>query len=194
MNAPLSEGKEQLPLPWDAADPAARQPVSPAAAPHHAVLGPAPSYSETPMPYRGLQGFEVEQDLEPDLQPDAQPEPDPYTQLAPEPDAGLEPEPEPEAAPRRRFPRVDWEQVHMAMPRLLGQPAYTPPRRSFEPASRPFDPDDLPLEAERDDDDGFMAAALAESESGALAASGGVSFRLTDSLPVIGSFLRRSRS
>jgi hypothetical protein len=176
VNAQLSEGKDQLPLPWDAADPAARQPVNPSAAQPSAALGPAPSYSETPLPYRGLQGFEVEEDLELDLQP--------YAEL----------EPEPEAAPRRRFPRVDWEQVHMAMPRLLGQPAYTPPRRSFEPASRPFDPDDLPLEAEREEETGFMAAALAESESGALAGSGAVSFRLTDNLPVIGSFLRRSRS
>jgi hypothetical protein len=176
VNAPLSEGKEQLPLPWDAADPAARLPVTPSAAPHAAALGPAPSYSQTPLPYRGLQGseVEVEDDLELDLQPYA------------------EPDPEPQVAPRRRFPRVDWEQVHMAMPRLLGQPAYTPPRRSFEPASRPFDPDDQPLEAERDDQGGFMAAALAESESGALA--GSVSFRLTENLPVIGSFLRRSRS
>jgi hypothetical protein len=149
--------------------------VTPSAAPQAAALGPVPSYSETPLPYRGLQASRVDE-LELDLQP--------YAEL----------EPEPEAAPRRRFPRVDWEQVHMAMPRLLGQPAYTPPRRSFEPASRPFDPDDLPLEAERDDDTGFMAAALAESESGALAGSAGISFRLTDNLPVIGSFLRRSRS
>jgi hypothetical protein len=178
VNAQLSEGKDQLPLPWDAADPATRQPVTPSAAPYPAAPGPAPSYSGTPLPYRGLQGseVEVEGDLELDLQP--------YAEL----------EPEPEAAPRRRFPRVDWEQVHMAMPRLLGQPAYTPPRRSYEPASRPFDPDDLPLEAERDEGNGFMAAALAESQSGALAAaSGGVGFRLTDNLPVIGSFLRRSR-
>lgn len=175
MNAPLSEGKDQLPLPWAAADPAARQPVTSSAAPHPAALGPVPSYSESPLPYRGLEGSQVDE-LELDLEP--------YAEL----------EPAPAAAPRRRFPRVDWEQVHMAMPRLLGQPAYTPPRRSFEPASRPFDPDELPLEAERDDDTGFMAAALAESESGALAGSGGVSFRLTDNLPVIGSFLRRSRS
>lgn len=184
MNAPLSEGKEQLPLPWDAADPAASQPMTPAAAPHLAALGPAPSYSETALPYRGLQGsqphvevgLEFEEDLELDLQPAA----------------GLGPEPE--VAPRRRFPRVDWEQVHMAMPRLLGQAAYTPPRRPYEPASRPFDPDDLPLEAERDEETGFMAAALAEGESVAAARSGGVGLRLTDNLPVIGSFLRRSRS
>jgi hypothetical protein len=178
VNAPLSEGKDQLPLPWDAADPAALLPMTPAAAPNPAALGPAPSYSQTPLPYRGLQGPQPEPEIEHELELDLQP----YAEL----------EPEPEVAPRRRFPRVDWEQVHMAMPRLLGQPAYTPPRRSFEPASRPFDPDDLPLEAERDDDASFMAAALAEGGSVAAASSGGL--RLTDNLPVIGSFLRRSRS
>jgi hypothetical protein len=183
VNAPLSEGKDQLPLPWDAADPAARLPVTPSAAPHAAALGPAPSYSETPLPYRGLQGsqpqVEVELGFEDDLELDLQP--------------SAELEPEPEVAPRRRFPRVDWEQVHMAMPRLLGQAAYTPPRRWFEPTSRPFDPDDLPLEAEREEDPRFMGAALAEGESVG-ASSGGVGLRLTDNLPVIGSFLRRSRS
>jgi hypothetical protein len=176
VNAPLSERKEQLPLPWDAADPAARQPMAALAAPHPAALGPAPSYSEIPLPYRGLQGSQVEEELELDMQP--------YAEL----------DPEPEAAPRRRFPRVDWEQVHMAMPRLLGQAAYTPPRRWFEPTSRPFDPDDLPLEAEREEDPRFMGAALAEGESFAAASSGGISFRLADNLPVIGAFLRRSRS
>jgi hypothetical protein len=150
--------------------------VTPSAAQHPAALGPAPSYSETPLPYRGQEEFEVEDELELDLQP--------YAEL----------DPEPEAAPRRRFPRVDWEQVHMAMPRLLGQVAYTPPRRWFEPTSRPFDPDDLPLEAEREEGPRFMGAALAEGESVAVARSGGVSFRLTDNLPVLGSFLRRSRS
>jgi hypothetical protein len=176
VNAQLSEGKEQLPLPWDAADPAARQQLTPTAAQYSAAHGAGPKYSETPLPYRGLQGLDVEDELELDLQPHAE----------------LDPEPAP--APRRRFPRVDWEQVHMAMPRLLGQAAYTPPRRLFEPTARPFDPDDLPLEAEREDDPRFMGAALAEGESVAAATSGGVSFRLTESLPVIGYLLRRSRS
>lgn len=185
MNAPLSERKEQIPLPWDAADPAALLPMTPAA-PHPAALAAAPGYSQTPLPYRGLQGFQPEPEPEVDVEDDQELELQAYAEPMPEP--------EPEAAPRRRFPRVDWEQVHMAMPRLLGQPAYTPPRRSFEPASRPFDPDDLPLEAERDDGASFMAAALAEGGSVGAASTGGVGLRLTDNLPVIGSFLRRSRS
>jgi hypothetical protein len=188
VNASLSDGKEQLPLPWDAADPAARPLLPPATAQPPAALGPAPSYSEPRPSYSAQQPLHVEAELELDLEPDAEQyaelDPDQYEAFAPEP----------EAAPRRRFPRVDWEQVHMAMPRLLGQAAYTPPRRLFEPTLRPFDPDELPLEAERDEDPRFMAAAMAEAESLASAASRGVSLRLSDSLPLIGSFLRRSRS
>jgi hypothetical protein len=42
------------------------------------------------------------------------------------------------------------------MPRLYGAPAYTRPRRHVE-APRPFDPDDLPLEAHRALHDAFVA-------------------------------------
>ena len=39
--------------------------------------------------------------------------------------------------------------AHFAMPRLLGAPAYARPPRVAPPVARPFDPDDLPLEAFR---------------------------------------------
>ena len=50
-------------------------------------------------------------------------------------------------------------QQHMAMPRLMGQPAYArPPRVAVSETERPFDPDDLPLEAFRTDEERALAA------------------------------------
>jgi hypothetical protein len=41
-----------------------------------------------------------------------------------------------------------------AMPKLYGAPAYArPPALPLNPVDRPFDPDDLPLEAERTNED-----------------------------------------
>ena len=37
------------------------------------------------------------------------------------------------------------EQKHVALPKLVGQPAYARPTRPVSEAPRPFDPDDLPL-------------------------------------------------
>jgi hypothetical protein len=59
--------------------------------------------------------------------------------------------------------RQAWDQIQMAFPRLMGQPAYMRPRSLFSPAERPFDPDDLPLEAERSEDDRRTAEILATS-------------------------------
>lgn len=51
---------------------------------------------------------------------------------------------------------------HVAMPHLMGQPAYArPPRPLATETPRPFDPDDLPLEAFRSDDDRLAAEELA---------------------------------
>ena len=56
-------------------------------------------------------------------------------------------------------PRTD------ALPKLVGAPAYARPRRDLViPASRPFDPDDLPLVAERTPDQGDPAMETAETE------------------------------
>ena len=62
------------------------------------------------------------------------------------------------------FPRQAWDEIQMAFPRLMGQPAYWQPRREYKPQERPFDPDDLPLEAERSDED-QRALELARAES-----------------------------
>ncbi len=41
------------------------------------------------------------------------------------------------------------DRVHVALPKLYGAPAYArPPVVAVQPVDRPFDPDELPLEAE----------------------------------------------
>jgi hypothetical protein len=48
---------------------------------------------------------------------------------------------------------VNDDRGHVAMPKLYGAPAYArPPLTPVAPVERPFDPDDLPLESERDAD------------------------------------------
>ena len=50
--------------------------------------------------------------------------------------------------------------TYVAMPRLMGAPAYArPPRPLVAATPRPFDPDDLPLEAWRSDDEWQVAEA-----------------------------------
>lgn len=52
--------------------------------------------------------------------------------------------------------------TYMAMPRLMGGPAYArPPRPLVEATPRPFDPDDLPLEAWQSDEERQLADAAA---------------------------------
>ena len=50
---------------------------------------------------------------------------------------------------------------HSALPKLYGAPAYArPPVLSLNPLEKPFDPDDLPLEAERTNEDVDVVAQL----------------------------------
>jgi len=57
--------------------------------------------------------------------------------------------------------RVSIEEQHVALPRLYGAPAYArPPRATTATADRPFDPDDLPIEAFQDEEDRAFAASL----------------------------------
>jgi hypothetical protein len=45
------------------------------------------------------------------------------------------------------------EDRHLALPKLYGQPAYARPVVPVERVERPFDPDDLPLEAHQTEED-----------------------------------------
>ena len=53
------------------------------------------------------------------------------------------------------------DEQHMALPHLYGGPAYSRPPRPAAEIPRPFDPDELPLEAERSDEDTAWAEQLA---------------------------------
>ncbi len=53
------------------------------------------------------------------------------------------------------------EEQHLALPHLYGAPAYSRPPRVVEQVARPFDPDELPIEADRTDQDALALAELA---------------------------------
>jgi hypothetical protein len=52
------------------------------------------------------------------------------------------------------------EEQHVALPKLYGAPAYARPLRIVPDAERPFDPDDLPIEAVMTDEERDLAANL----------------------------------
>ncbi len=52
------------------------------------------------------------------------------------------------------------EQQHVALPQLYGAPAYARPPKVVAEAERPFDPDELPLEAEQTNEEREYAAKL----------------------------------
>ncbi len=52
---------------------------------------------------------------------------------------------------------------HVALPILYGAPAYARPPRPAAPPARPLDLDDLPIEAERTDEERAAAAVAARS-------------------------------
>jgi hypothetical protein len=56
-------------------------------------------------------------------------------------------------------------QKHVAMPKLMGAPAYARPPRQAEVLPRPVDPDDLPLEAERTPEEQEIAATIGPVDS-----------------------------
>jgi hypothetical protein len=58
------------------------------------------------------------------------------------------------------------EHQHVALPKLYGAPAYARPPRPVEEQDRPFDPDDLPLEAFRTTEDEVLAATLPGPDAG----------------------------
>ena len=52
------------------------------------------------------------------------------------------------------------DEQHVALPKLYGAPAYARPVAPVDPTPRPIDPDDLPIEAFRTDEEQELAAAL----------------------------------
>jgi hypothetical protein len=52
------------------------------------------------------------------------------------------------------------DEQHVALPKLYGAPAYARPALKIEETPRPLDPDDLPIEAFRTDEEQELAEAL----------------------------------
>lgn len=52
------------------------------------------------------------------------------------------------------------DEQHVALPKLYGAPAYARPAPTVEVSPRPFDPDDLPIEAFQTDDERALASSL----------------------------------
>lgn len=52
------------------------------------------------------------------------------------------------------------EEQHVALPKLYGAPAYARPPKVAATVDRPFDPDDLPIEAFQSEEDRAFAASL----------------------------------
>ena len=52
------------------------------------------------------------------------------------------------------------DEQHVALPKLYGAPAYARPASYASTGDRPFDPDDLPIEAYQTEDDRAFAATL----------------------------------
>jgi len=55
---------------------------------------------------------------------------------------------------------VSIDEQHVAMPKLYGAPAYGRPPGPAETVERPFDPDELPIEAELTDEEREFKSAL----------------------------------
>ena len=56
--------------------------------------------------------------------------------------------------------RVSIDEQHVALPKLYGAPAYARPSAPVATAPRPFDPDDLPIDAFRTEDEREFASGL----------------------------------
>jgi hypothetical protein len=52
------------------------------------------------------------------------------------------------------------DEQHVALPKLYGAPAYARPPRPAVDVERPFDPDDLPIEAVRTDEERELISTL----------------------------------
>jgi hypothetical protein len=66
---------------------------------------------------------------------------------------------------------VSTEEQHVALPKLVGAPQYSRPPLAVPARPRPFDPDEMPIDAFRTDDERALADSL---PAHAYAAGGGV--------------------
>ena len=64
------------------------------------------------------------------------------------------------------------EHEYIALPKLYGAPAYARPATGAETTSRPFDPDDLPLESQRTELDQQLVEEFAAPSAVGTAATG----------------------
>jgi hypothetical protein len=55
---------------------------------------------------------------------------------------------------------VSIDEQHVALPKLYGAPAYARPAPVVATSPRPFDPDDLPIEAQQTEDERALAESL----------------------------------
>jgi hypothetical protein len=68
---------------------------------------------------------------------------------------------------------VSIDEQHVALPKLYGAPAYARPPRYAEDLDRPFDPDELPIEAARTDEEQEFVSTLPSEAF----AAGGIDLR-----------------
>ena len=68
---------------------------------------------------------------------------------------------------------MNQDEHHLALPKLMGQPAYARPSRPVDVHARPFDPDDLPILAEMTDEERDLAALIARGREQDSNGSGG---------------------
>jgi hypothetical protein len=71
----------------------------------------------------------------------------------------------------RRYVRLEvfvlsYDEQHVALPKLYGAPAYGRRQAVVDVSPRPFDPDDLPIEAAQTEEDRAIAAQAWSSGSG----------------------------
>ncbi|MFL5645560.1 MAG: hypothetical protein ACJ78L_09405 [Chloroflexota bacterium] len=61
---------------------------------------------------------------------------------------------------RKEDSLVSMDEQHVALPSLYGAPAYARPPGAAPPVVRPFDPDELPLEADQTDEERTFTSTL----------------------------------
>ena len=77
------------------------------------------------------------------------------------------------------------DEQHVALPKLYGAPAYGRPPRPAADVERPFDPDDLPIEAVRTEEEQELIATLPAYAHAAGGSNGGSTYSGNGDDPVL---------